>query len=220
MTTWNSSPLNRPQTAKHRAIEVHVREVRQLFDALDPSPFREKDLDPNAEEYIVGSVKELSSAAPCELVIHLDQPTGLSDEDRAIGDALRVHFGRRADLLRRDLRGLFHRGFISLVIGLALLFACFLSGHYLVRVFGDGGIAPLIRESLVIGGWVAMWRPLEIFLYDWWPILGEKRIRDRLSRVEVRVVHDVPSDRDGLSRILAGAASVGAPPVAASPTQS
>jgi hypothetical protein len=219
MTTRISSLLNRPPTAKHGAVEVHVREVRQLFDALDPSPFREKDLDPNAEEYIVDSVKELSSAVPCELVIHLDQPTGLSDEDRAIGDALRVHFGRRADLLRRDMRGLFHRGFISLVIGLALLFVCFLSGHYIVRVFGDGGIAPLIRESLVIGGWVAMWRPLEIFLYDWWPILGEKRIRDRLSRVEVRVVHDVPSDRDGLSRILAGTASVGTPPAAVSPTQ-
>jgi hypothetical protein len=72
----------------------------------------------------------------------------------------------------------------------------------------------------VIGGWVAMWRPLEIFLYDWWPILGEKRIRDRLSRVDVRIVHDIPSDRDGLSRILAGAASAGAPPAAASPTRS
>jgi len=27
-----------------------------------------------------------------------------------------------------------------------------------------------VRESLLVGGAVAPWRPLEIFLYDWWPI--------------------------------------------------
>jgi hypothetical protein len=34
-----------------------------------------------------------------------------------------------------------------------------------------------------------MWKPLEIFLYDWWPILGERGIRDRLSRIKVRIVY-------------------------------
>jgi hypothetical protein len=33
-----------------------------------------------------------------------------------------------------------------------------------------------------------MWRPLEIFLYDWWPIVGERRLHERLSRIEVRIV--------------------------------
>ena len=36
-----------------RVIEVRVGEVRQLFNAIDPSPFRERDLDPRAEEFIV-----------------------------------------------------------------------------------------------------------------------------------------------------------------------
>ena len=44
-----------------RIIEMHLREMSQLFDSLDHSPFREKDLDRNAEEYIVESLKELPS---------------------------------------------------------------------------------------------------------------------------------------------------------------
>ena len=36
-----------------RIIEVRVAELRQLFNAIDPSPFRERDLDPNAEQFIV-----------------------------------------------------------------------------------------------------------------------------------------------------------------------
>jgi hypothetical protein len=45
----------------------------------------------------------------------------------------------------------------------------------------------LFEQGLLIVGWVAMWRPLEIFLYDWWPIVGERRIHGRLSRMEVRI---------------------------------
>ena len=47
--------------------------------------------------------------------------------------------------------------------------------------------AGVARESLLIGGWVAMWRPLEVFLYDWWPIRAEARLFDRLSAMIVRV---------------------------------
>jgi hypothetical protein len=48
-------------------------------------------------------------------------------------------------------------------------------------------VGALIRETLVIGGWVAMWRPLEIFLYDWWPIRAERQLYERLSVMPVRV---------------------------------
>jgi hypothetical protein len=40
---------------------------------------------------------------------------------------------------------------------------------------------------LFIGGWVSMWRPLEIFLYDWWPIREEAQLSDRLATMPVRI---------------------------------
>jgi hypothetical protein len=36
-----------------------------------------------------------------------------------------------------------------------------------------------------------MWHPLEIFLYDWWPIRAKRRLYERLSRMPVRIVHAV-----------------------------
>jgi hypothetical protein len=44
------------------------------------------------------------------------------------------------------------------------------------REFGD-----LLAESVLIGGWVARWRPIEFFLYDWWPSLAEARLYDRFA---------------------------------------
>jgi hypothetical protein len=36
-----------------RVIEVRIAELRQLFNAIDPSPFNNAILDPRAEEFIV-----------------------------------------------------------------------------------------------------------------------------------------------------------------------
>ena len=81
--------------------------------------------------------------------------------------------------------GPFLLGFLVIGIGDALAFY--------VR---DSRWTEIVRESLLIGGWVAMWRPLEVFLYDWWPIRAEARLGDRLSEMPVRIVYkaDVSSD--------------------------
>lgn len=172
-------------------IEVRLRELNQLFDVLDPSPFREKDLDGHAEEYIVESIKELPARTPCSLLIYLDQPASFFDE-HMIADAIRIHFVRRSRLLRRDLRQLLRRGVISLGIGFAFLTLFFIIAQVLGQLMGESGLATLLREGLIIVGWVAMWRPLEIFLYDWWPIVGERRLYDRLSQIGVRIIHHGP----------------------------
>ena len=108
-----------------RVIEVRVGELRQLFNAIDPSPFRERDLDPRAEEFIVEWARDVPRDA------------------------------RLAFLVHRDNR-----------------------------------FSEVIREGLLISGWVAMWRPLELFLYDWWPIRAEAHLFDRLSTMPVRIEYN------------------------------
>jgi hypothetical protein len=120
--------------------------------------------------------------------LHIDQRIDSSDERHAVEQAIHVHFARRTQQLRNQLMNLLRRGSISLVIGLAFLALFFLLGRMLVQFFGETTLTTLISESLLIGGWVAMWRPIEIFLYDWWPIEGERRIHERLSRIGVQIV--------------------------------
>lgn len=169
-------------------VAVYVRELDQLFDTMDPSPFYEKGLHRDAEEYIVASIKELDTK-PTELVIYLDGASASPDECQILGDAVRKHFQRQAQLLRWELRRLIRRGLISLVIGLAVLAAALSAGEVLSHLLGGGRFATVVGESLHIGGWVAMWRPIEIFLYEWWPILSDRRLYEQLSGIPVRVVY-------------------------------
>jgi len=174
---------------KCEAIEVRVAELRQLFNAIDPSPFHERDLDPRAEEFIVDWSRDLSGDAPLALVVHLERAAGRPDEAVILREAIHEFFGQRAESSRRHLRQLFRRGRISLAIGLAFLASSIAIGDALASYFQESRWASILRESLIIGGWVAMWRPLEVFLYDWWPIREEARLFDRLSAMPVRIVY-------------------------------
>ena len=53
-----------PLPPKCAVIEVHVAELKQLFNSIDPSPFRNRDLDLKAEEFIVGWAKDMPRDAP------------------------------------------------------------------------------------------------------------------------------------------------------------
>jgi hypothetical protein len=168
-------------------IEVRVAELRQLFNAIDPSPFNERDLDPKAEEFLVDWSKDLPADAPLALLVHLERAAGETDEATVLREAMHQFFSERAVGARRRLRELFRRGRISLVIALGFLGLTIAIGDTLASYFDGTRLSSILREGFLIGGWVAMWRPLEVFLYDWWPIRAEAGLFDRLSTMPVRI---------------------------------
>jgi len=121
------------------------------------------------------------------LVVELDREAGLPDEATVLRDAIYEFFRHRADRYRQRLRELLRVGRTSLVIGLAALAAAIALGDFLATLLKGSRIGEIVRESLTIGGWVSMWRPLEVFLYDWWPMRNEARLSDRLASMPVRI---------------------------------
>jgi hypothetical protein len=178
-------------------IELRLHELNQLFNSMDPSPFYDKDLDEDAEEFIVGWAEELPHDRPLELVVYLAKPPdcaatfGRKDAQRTgndpqplVQEAVQNYFAHKMAHARREFSQLMRRGRASLLIGLLFLVACL----SLSRLFEASESATFIaRESLLIAGWVAMWRPLEIFLYDWWPIRARWRLYRRLSALTARL---------------------------------
>jgi hypothetical protein len=106
-----------------------------------------------------------------------------------VSDAVHTSFQRRALAKRRALKKLLREGRISLVIGIAFLAAAIFISDYLAGFISNENYAWLVQESVVIGGWVALWHPLNIFLYDWWPLRAERRLFERLVRMQVKVVN-------------------------------
>lgn len=205
MSSWSSS--NRP------AIEVNLHDLSQLFDPLDPSVIEERDLNRRTEEYIIDRLKQLPANERITIVMNLDRSAARADDESKATAAVRSHFTRRAESQTRELRQLFHRGRISLGIGVLVLVIIFLMGQALFWLFGDGHVTTLLRDCSIIGGWVAMWKPLDIFLYQWWPIVSERRLYEKLSHMSVQVI---PYNSRVTTRIdLSGVSEIGKIPILA-----
>ena len=171
--------------ARHRhAVEVHLDDLKQFFNSMDPSPFYEQDLDPDAEQFIVSWAEEFPLKDPVSLVLHVDVPDPAAETPR-VEQAVHGHFHNQARLARLEFRKLMRTGSRSLAIGLGVLSASLLLSELTGK--GDGALTGVLRQSLLIGGWVAMWQPMQIYLYGWWPLLRRRRIYEKLGHMPVHI---------------------------------
>jgi hypothetical protein len=169
-------------------IAIRLQSVAQLFSSLDPSPWPEKDLAADVDLHFREWAAETAGRGPPRIRVELPAGEAARPEAGAIGPAIAFWYRSRAEAHRAELRELLRIGRLSLLIGLLTLALCTLGSRNLAPLVPHTGLAQILADGLVILGWVALWRPMEIYLYDWWPIRQRRRLCERLAaaRVEVR----------------------------------
>ncbi len=167
-------------------LEMNLHTPKQLFNTFDPSPFHEKDLDPAAERYIVDAVDMLSLAHPVCLVIHLPEDAIYQDSATQFQTSISNFFSYRATATLNNLRRCFRECRIAWLVGLIFLISCSLIRE-VVLTYGEGFSHEMFAEGLLIIGWVALWRPADMLLYEWWPILRRYRLLLKISQLTVEV---------------------------------
>jgi hypothetical protein len=186
------SPIGDPSARYRRDgsrtwIELRLRTTRQLFDARDPAPFRERDLDDEAVEYLVSATEEIPTRE--ELALHLsfsEEPAPHALDADTVAAAIRQHFAYEVARARRQLRANARVAQVGIVAAAVLLGLCVAVAGAL-ETQGDAFTWRMIREGIVILGWVALWRPLESLLHDWWPLVAHIRVLRRIASAHVEV---------------------------------
>lgn len=174
-------------------IELVLRNVMQLFNSLDPSPFHEKELDPDAEEYIFNAVVDQPKKIPVKMAIYLPEESITETTRESIILGIHNHFIYKSSVSDRELRRLFERGRFVLLIAMGFLFGSLLGRQYLATLEQNLPIR-MAEEGLLIFGWVTLWEPVYIFIYGWWPIVQKRRIYDKITTMEIEVL-PVPSSK-------------------------
>jgi hypothetical protein len=167
-------------------IEIELNSLMQLFDSFDPAPFHEKELDPDAEEYIYNAVDEFPLKKPLEIMIHLPSAEVSAENEDRLKKAIKNHFSYKRLLTEIELRRLLYQGRRNLIIALVFLFLCLLTIR-LLSTLEESVIKTLFSEGLLIIGWVAMWNPIDIFLYGWWPIVHKRDIYQKIIDMDVSI---------------------------------
>lgn len=166
-------------------IEIKLSDVRQMFNSLDPAPFLEKDLDEDAQAYIVDSAREFHLKTPLKLVLHVPEAQA-AEVSRHLPEAVHNYFAYRAEIAQKEFKFTLRQGRWALLIGLLFLVLC-LSLSEMAAQIEHGTIARILQEGLLIMGWVAMWRPVQIFLYDWWPLRLQRRVLEKLQQIPIEI---------------------------------
>jgi hypothetical protein len=165
-------------------IDVRVKNSSQLFDARDPSPFRDRDLDDDFVEYIMASAREIKFSKPFKIVIHVVEPTSRDLPPTAIAEAIHSFFNYQIELQSSNLKAFLQRAQVFLFIGLLLLGVCLGFAENIVPTTTPS-VFNILREGLVIFGWVSIWKPIELVLFDWYPLYEKIKYYKKLARTEV-----------------------------------
>ena len=160
-------------------IEIRVRDVSDLLVA-SPPPFKGAVLTPDAESYIVREAKQVPFQKPIHLVIESAKPLGVD-----AGQIIAAYFREAAEIESQNISELFRSGLKALLIGLLTLSLCLFLAWYFTYHVTQRPMTRLIQESFVILGWVSMWKPIEIFLYEWLPLTRRRRLFLRISSANV-----------------------------------
>ena len=88
--------------------------------------------------------------------------------------------------IRNDRSSLWHEGWATLARGLLFLALCMLGSQLVGEPkFLHPVIARFLDEGFVIAGWVALWYPLDVLLYQHWTLARERRMYEGLRKMEL-----------------------------------
>lgn len=166
-------------------IEIRLSDLKQFFNSFDPSPFHDKDIDDDAERYIVNAVRAFPLKTKLKLVFYLP-PEHHQEASQVLAYSIDNYFDFRVTMARHELRSALYEGRVSLLLGLLFLFAC--TGlRSLLSFWSETPLGSSVCEGLSIIGWVAMWRPIQIFLYDWWSLFRMIKVYEKIRDLPLEI---------------------------------
>jgi hypothetical protein len=173
-------------------VSIHVHNIAQLFNALDPSPFWDRDLDRDAAEFIEGEFSDKLSAGVWHLHVHVAEGVAGQESTSLAADlqaAVEHYYERLASSTRRQLRDQLRFTQLALVCGCGI-FLLSMSARGVLASLLHGSVPRMLDEGLIVLAWLALWRPAESLMYGWVPLYRRRRLYERLAAIRVSIRAD------------------------------
>jgi hypothetical protein len=169
-------------------ITICLETIDQLVEQSPRSPFPKPRLRDEAEKFIVEQAADLPRKTALMLKVQL--PEHEAAEAHRVTEAIHQHFAFRRLEAEKELARTRRFGWRSLLVGLVFLSLAFGLVQIVKRYLPAGNFASVIEIGLAILAWVALWRPADVLLYDWYPFRRDARVFNKLERAEIQFVVD------------------------------
>jgi hypothetical protein len=177
---------------RQKEIILQLERVDQLIDP--PSPFLKRRLREDAEKYFIEKARAARHKSDMKFILRLPESEAAQAKD--VPTAFREHFAFRRDEAEKERRRIRSFGLRSLLIAFVFLGIMILIVEIIKRYVPAGNLSSVLQEGLTILAWVALWRPGELLLYEWYPFKRDARLFGRLEHAEIQIVAEAKDAKE------------------------
>lgn len=176
-------------TTKPYDITLLLDDLRYLFEKPPFDPLHGQYSELSGFEQILNELKPLSLQRPLRATIALPAARFAEVSAGQTAEAVRGYSDLRIRQIDKEMASLRWKGVKALQTGLLFLAGCLLLSAF----FGNLSALPeflstFLSEGFLIAGWVSLWHPTEILLYEWWPFWRDKQLYKRMRDMEIVIV--------------------------------
>jgi len=133
-----------------------------LYNEWDFSPQKKRDMDEDLFKYIISCSSEIPMKMKIIIRMHLPATIKSDDKEKFAKLGIERYFNycleRNTFQRRKAYRNMLSYGIAGLVF--------LIMGSYLPQIMQDFSFQEIIREGLVIGGWVLFWESFSIIFFE------------------------------------------------------
>jgi hypothetical protein len=180
--------------AKSHEITIHLHDLTQLFAAPSGDPFSGEPSLVSGIEWILDELTPHALGWGTRIKTTIILPKGNLDPGlaRKTNEAVKRYCQFKIRQNRHALVALRWQGVKALQMGIVFLAVCLFLSAILSRIaIVPGFLGTLFSNGLEIAGWVSLWRPIEIFLYEWWPYWRENQLYAQVMNMQIVIKEEI-----------------------------
>jgi len=171
--------------ANTHEIRIELASLQELFRSPDSDPLSGRPHADSGLDRILNKVRP-GPRGPIRATIVLPASARAADLETRTRAALQQYCDVRIAQGLNDKASLRREGVATLWRGLLFLALCMLGS----RLVGEPRYLPdivgrFLDEGFIIAGWVALWYPLDVLLYQHWPLTREQRLYEQLRNMDL-----------------------------------
>lgn len=162
--------------SKAYIIDIRIQEYGDLFNDLDPSPLRRRDLDQDFITYLEESSADIPLKHSLDLQISCPFAEKEEEKEIRIIQGVKSYYQMLYQNIQRKIIQLIKNSLIYFMVGVIFLFLSL----YFSKSLSPTYIHKLVAEGMIIGGWVFLWESLALAVFKSSSLRRERR---RIQRI-------------------------------------
>jgi hypothetical protein len=166
-------------------IKISIDHYKDIFNDLDPAPFKIRDLDPDLKIYLEDSSSDIPFKN--EIILQFNAPKKIQDneiEEKVI-IGLRTYFQFLIRSFKRDIKRAYKKGLGYILTAFTFLLFAF----YLISIIPEDFLYITLVEGLFIGGWVFLWEAIAVFVFKNRDINIQRKRYERFNEATINFVY-------------------------------